>query len=1178
MKAKKMMATLVVCLMVLSTLVVLNQLNINLVQKASAQPGVDEWGYKSQVWTKDLTYNPNTAVNIIIDTNGLAAQPYYLYYPEYHRSGTTYHMDWKPYLVSGVQKYVTVVTPGTNVTLTGVYLNKTGIWVLNPTQLVAVIDGNNWAATAPRWFWVNTSQSYGLTVSPSQVFYGNNQTIDLTVSGASGNVWFSVRRELTGQSIAIPYAANYSFSSDWKSTLLWAGNYTVIAYQHVDFNNQPAYDPTTGGWTNEFGSGFAVTNYSYAHNGPWDPPGYNSSDETLYCQPGVPDTSIPSGNQTMYWGFQGEVNVSVKDYNDQNLTAYTPLSVIVQGPDLNGETQTLTSKLNIDNKYQKGYVTIESNSWGLAGGTVYGVNGTWTIFLYSDRDGDSAVQGSAYADEWNTTVDFTVTSAPGMQWRWISDDGGIGKPNDGIIPYVPDITQQPLEVQFQILGESASQHYGDQAAVPADTVADYGGNITISGDALYTDTLDNIPGVTFNAGTWTVPLTPLIALNGGTITFDATWEDHGSLTETLAVGGSELNGTIVTISPTEFTYGQNTTFTVGVKTGSGLSAYNAQVWLYWVDDDGVLIPGPAGIISYKNGGGTANGEYTFLVNTTMQHDNQTAAYGSIKAPRDISAYVQLYEGSPQPYVYGYALTTMKAQSNLKVTMQPGLVMAGQKVAKIYINTTTVGSTGNKTGRPDNTGLHVRLYNSTNDDVTDLIGNIASADLDGARYINLSNKFLQVPGTYTVTVYNDTCNSNGFNGTIVVQAVGVSCDLSELIWHVDDNVTGTFTVNYNGLPVNGTLLLDNITHNASWNGTWYLGNNTPMIGGTGLTVPAGMNTSIQITITNGVGIVHNITASSLFPTDVSKQNITYLFKSKTAGSAWAHTTGNLPVRIANIAVTPAAIVLSEASDLVIKVTGRGTGLNDVWVSIGGAVDDQNGTTATDGTITFSVVPSKTGKITIAVENRTSDVSVQVTNWKLYIDPISQVNEGASFTVMVRNGTATGAGLAGVQVIAGTQTGTTDSSGEATFTAPSVGPNGAALTITATKNGYASKTITTIVNNVPKLIVIPPSGKVSGKQTFTITVANDDGAGVAGASVTFNGVTVMSGANGVTELTAPDVKDKNGADYQITATFTGYTDATPVTIHIAQTPGMPGFELLTLVAAIGVAFLLLRRRQK
>jgi hypothetical protein len=1182
MKAKKMIATLVVLLMVLSTLVVLDQLNINLIQKASAStPGVDEWGYHNQIWTKGLKYNPNTAVDIIINTNGLLASPinYYLYYPVYHRSGVTYNLTWRPYLISGVQQYITVSTPGTNVTLSGITLNRTGVWVLNTTQQVARINGNDWAHTAPRWFWVNTSQDYSLSVSPTQVFYGKNQTIDLTVTGASGSVWFDVRRALNNKDIALHKSANYSFSSDWKSKLMWAGNYSAIAYQHVDYNNEPLYDPATGGWNTTFGSLPAIVAgfYDYANNGPWDPPAYNSSHQTLYCQPGELATSIPVGNQTMYWGFQGEVNVTMKDYNNQNLTAYTPLSVLIQGPDVNGNTQNLNSEFNISNQYLKGYVTIESGSWGLDGSTVYGVNGTWNIILYSDRDGDATPNNHPWADEWNTTVTFTVTSAPGMQWKWVKDDGGIGKPNDGVIPYVPDIAQQPLMVEFQILGKSASSHYGDGSADP---VADYGGNISLSGDALFLPTtLDMLPGVSFSGGTWTVPLTPKMALNGGQITFAATWKDHGSLTETLTVGGSKLNGTIVTISPTEFTYGENTTFTVTVKTGAGLPAYNAKVWLYWVfGNNGTLVKnGQNGIISYKNGGGTANGEYTFLVNTTMQKKNQTDAYGDIMAPRNISAYVELYEGSPVTDIWGYALTKMKAQSNLKTTMEPSLVLAGQKINKFWINTTIVNSAGNKTGRPDNTGLHVRIYNSTGDDVTDALGNIASTDLDGSRYINLTNKFLQAPGTYTVFAYNATCNSNGHNGTIVVKPVDVTCDLSELIWNVDDNVTATFTVNYNGLPVNGTLLLDNITSNTSQshNGTWNLCNNTPDIGTTGLTIYN--YTAIQITVINGVGIVHNITADHLWPAKAAQQNVTFRFKSKTAGSAWANTTGFLPVKIAHVAVAPAAVVLNEASDLTVTITGRGTGLRDVFVSIGGATDAQNGSTASDGKITFSVVPTKTGKITIAVENRTSSTYVLVTNWRLYIDPISQINEGASFTVMVRNGSATGAGLAGVQIIAGTQSGTTDASGAATFTAPEVGHNGATLTITATKGGYATAIITTIVNNVPKLIIIPQSGKIYGTKTFTITVANDDGSGVAGATVTFNGANVLSGANGVTELTAPDVKETS-ANYQITATFTGYTDATPVTITIYKTPGIPGFELLTLVVALGVAFLLLRRRQK
>ena len=197
-----------------------------------------------------------------------------------------------------------------------------------------------------------------------------------------------------------------------------------------------------------------------------------------------------------------------------------------------------------------------------------------------------------------------------------------------------------------------------------------------------------LPGVTYAAGTWTVPLTPLMAPNGGEITFAVDWEDYGSLTQTLTIGGKSLNGTVVTISPTEFTYGTDTTITVTVKTAGGLPAYNAQVWLYWVHDgNGTLVKYDNGILAYRNGGGSANGEYTFTINATVQMANQSGAtvdgtaykdaYGAVRAPRNISAYVKLYQGTPE-YVYGYALTTMNAQSNLKVTMEPSTVMAGQK--------------------------------------------------------------------------------------------------------------------------------------------------------------------------------------------------------------------------------------------------------------------------------------------------------------------------------------------------------------------------------------------------------------------------------------------------------------------------------------------------------------------
>jgi len=79
MKANKIIATLVVMTMMLSMLVVLNQLDV--VKEASAQPGVDEWGDATINIVYDTTYSSG---QIKINTSEWAANgTYYLYYPNY---------------------------------------------------------------------------------------------------------------------------------------------------------------------------------------------------------------------------------------------------------------------------------------------------------------------------------------------------------------------------------------------------------------------------------------------------------------------------------------------------------------------------------------------------------------------------------------------------------------------------------------------------------------------------------------------------------------------------------------------------------------------------------------------------------------------------------------------------------------------------------------------------------------------------------------------------------------------------------------------------------------------------------------------------------------------------------------------------------------------------------------
>jgi len=78
-------------------------------------------------------------------------------------------------------------------------------------------------------------------------------------------------------------------------------------------------------------------------------------------------------------------------------------------------------------------------------------------------------------------------------------------------------------------------------------------------------------------------------------------------------------------------------------------------------------------------------------------------------------------------------------------------------------------------------------------------------------------------------------------------------------------------------------------------------------------------------------------------------------------------------------------------------------------------------------------------------------------------------------------------------------------------------------------------------------------------------------LAGATITIDGDTYTSGVDGKVTITAPSSE----GDYVITATYEGYDEATiTLTIKAGQ---IPGFELITLIAAIGVAFILLRRRR-
>jgi len=1170
--------------------------NDNLTVTVKGTPGVDLWEYAStsifsgvarsadiiNTSTSLLKYDRTGDIKV---SNGSAlginwgSDTYYLYYPVYTGdASTTYNLNWSKYNGYGTGTLAPQIVPSVgNDIIFGdsveksVELNRSGLWLIDNDGTHDISNSSQMDATIPAWFWVNTSQNLTSSVSDATFEYDAGGSVKTTTSEvAMVAIYAEYDNRLVDRYSAesVDHGADgiYVTYNKNSSVFLYAGNYTAHAYVDKDgyeengtviYYYEPAYYYKY--FNQSYGSKSMTSDimsqasyYNYTFCGPWDPPEVNASKKAITVTSTSPD-------------FPGAYSV-----NNGNVT-------------------------EVDSVAAPGNYTLIA-TW------TNGSTGTWTIMVRnSSAHGDGVTgDGNTWLEEWNGTAEFQVVSAPGLQIKVIDDGDGD---NDLEVPAGPPSAGH-MAIEFQVVN-STHDYYGNTVTYGTEAMAMK--NITISGDAcllsgktLYE--LDQIGSgiVTISDNTWTVNLIPKMdtaANGGGEITISADWEDHGGTADpvTIQVGGSDYNGSLVSISPAEITINEDVTLTVTVTDPSSPSyGYNsANVTLYWMNNSGHLSTWPNKI--NHSGTGTTAGEYTFIFNgtqqTTWQVDN-VSDWTYFKANRYIVAKADISNGE-----YGYASAKLVPNHNLKATVEAydkgspstSTMMAGRDYDYMYFNVSIVNSTGGVIGYPIiGTGqneLQFEIYNETGHNVTTSIG--ASPSFDTWRELTLNsgdanlslsgyNHYITKPGTYTVYVYNNTYDSKGHNATLEVKQVEVTCtkindaDVTSpaFIWKYDNNVSATFTATYEGEPVNGTLVLDNITDVGSYNKTWkncsFDGTGTPALGN----CPGG-NVSIQLTkskgFVNGVVTVYNITASYLDPSK-AQRNITFWLKSDKSGSQYARVAGVLPVKIPDVTPTPASIPYNEEAELDILVTGRGTELEDVFISINvPGLDETNTTTDAQGIATFAFVPRQTGDIIIKVENRTSETVVKVTSWKLYLDVPTSVNENSSFTATARNKSATGDGVEGVTITFNKQTYTTVSDGTVTINTPSVADS-ANYPITATKEGYAETSDEIKILNVPKLS-ITTSGT---KSPVTVTVYSDAGGLITGATVTFSGKTYTT-VNGQTTITVE--KDTTGT---ITATFTGFQDATPVSITI-KAAGIPGFELLTLIAALGVAFILLRRRR-
>ncbi|UCF49430.1 MAG: hypothetical protein JSU91_06705 [Thermoplasmatales archaeon] len=326
----------------------------------------------------------------------------------------------------------------------------------------------------------------------------------------------------------------------------------------------------------------------------------------------------------------------------------------------------------------------------------------------------------------------------------------------------------------------------------------------------------------------------------------------------------------------------------------------------------------------------------------------------------------------------------------------------------------------------------------------------------------------------------------------------------------------------------------------------------------------------------------------------QQDVNLTFQGVWTSYGGNKTCGKFEVKWPNFDLNPDALYIGQPNTIEIIATDyygdpiEGINLT-LWGSSslvqGGIIPDPEMTDA-NGRATLSVNPISSGKLNLTIVKQivwdsvgaidwdtsnivVTDTTMTITSLKALTISVSKtpIWSGDTLTVTIKS---SGIAVSGVAVTLGEVTATTDSSGQVTFTTPDPGVDSAIYTITAEKNGYitAEKSITVI--KTWEIQIIAPSGNIEKGKKYTFSIIAK-GQALAGATITFNGKTYVSDGEGKVSITMPD---KTG-DYTITATFSDYESGTLTFKIVAESPG---FELLTLIIALGVALILLRRRRK
>jgi hypothetical protein len=239
---------------------------------------------------------------------------------------------------------------------------------------------------------------------------------------------------------------------------------------------------------------------------------------------------------------------------------------------------------------------------------------------------------------------------------------------------------------------------------------------------------------------------------------------------------------------------------------------------------------------------------------------------------------------------------------------------------------------------------------------------------------------------------------------------------------------------------------------------------------------------------------------------------------------------------------------------------------------------------DGFAQLSVSPLASGKLNVTIARDlewingqlnwsnavVTDTYVTCTSIKTMSIAVSKspIYQGETLTVTVTYGINP---VEDASVTLGTETKKTGADGTVTFEVPDPGVDSAVYKIKAQKEGYLTVTEDITVIKTWEITISKPK-TINSEASFTVTITAR-GQALAGAEVSKDGGTpVLSDGNGKVSFKA----GTEGKTHTIKATFGNYKPG-EITITVGP-PESPGFELLTLIIAIGIALILLKRRRK